>query len=267
VSARSVCLAAIALVFWAPAGLGARSAEDARPVSSDEVQRRWHERLSGRTFVASVVMDVDLDGLREDRRLTVVRDDEAGTTERVMIRFDSPPSLRNVGLLYLEQDDRANDYFLYRPAARRVRRLPEEAVTENLYGLDPEFLGFGVARSEPTEVESLNVVALGASRAYRLVERALEDNRRFDERTVWVDEVTGIPLRTEHRLDGKTVLTAETLEIKEVQGVATPVRMRFARPVDRVRVELLIEEVDYDASIPADVFSVFALTKSQDPGH
>ena len=156
--------------------------------------------------------------------------------------------------------------FLYRPSARRVRRLPEDAVTESLYGLDPEFLGFGIARSEPTEVRSLNTVALGASVAHRLVERALRDNPRFDERTVWIDEDTSIPLRTEHRLDGRTVLTAETLEIREIQGVATPVRMRFARPVDRIRVELVIEEVDYHASIPEEVFSLFSLTKSQDPG-
>ncbi len=246
--------------------MGARSEDDARAVTPDEVQRRWHERLSGRTFVARVVMDVDLDGLREDRHLTVVRDDEAGTAERVMIRFDTPPSLRNVGLLYLEQQDRANDYFLYRPSARRVRRLPAEAVSENLYGLDPEFLGFGVAKSEPTEVTSFNSVALGASRAYRLVERARHANRRFDERTVWIDEATSIPLRTELRLACETVLIAETLEIREIQGVATPVRMRFARPLDRVHVDLVIEAVDYDAGIPADVFSVFALTKSQDPG-
>ena len=112
VTARSALLLGIALVVCVPLGLGARSSEDAAPLTSDEVRRRWHQRLSGRSFVARVVMQVDLDGLREDRQLTVLRDDAGGGAERVMIRFDSPASLRNVGLLYLEQGDRTNDYFL-----------------------------------------------------------------------------------------------------------------------------------------------------------
>ena len=55
-------------------------------------------------------------------------------------------------MLFLEQADRPNDYFLYNPEQRRVRRLPESIANDDVYGIDLEFLGFGVAQSEPTEV-------------------------------------------------------------------------------------------------------------------
>ncbi len=219
--------------------------------------------MDGKHFTARVRMDVDLGGLTEERRLTVHRDDEDRSSERLLIRFESPESLRNLGLLYLEQADRPNDYFLYRPAVRRVRRLQQSAITNNLYGVDPEFLGFGIAETEPTRVRSMKSVRLNGHDAYRLVEEARSPNPRFEERTVWIDRETFVPLRTEHRLNGKRVLTAETIEIRRVQGVPTPMRMHFERPLDGTRVQLVVEEVDYERPIPEDVFSVFTLMKSQ----
>ena len=53
-------------------------------------------------------------------------------------------------MLFLEQQTRPNDYFLYQPELRRVRRLPEAVANDDVYGIDLEFLGFGVAQSEPT---------------------------------------------------------------------------------------------------------------------
>ena len=239
------------------------AADDAVPVSRNEVQRRWHSRMDGRHFVARIRMEVDLGGLHEDRSLTVHRDDANGSAERVMIRFEAPPALRKLGLLYFERADQPNDYFLYRPSVRRIRRLQESAVTGNLYGIDPEFLGFGIAETEPTKIKSMKIVRLRGRHAYRLTENARKANSRFDTRTVWIDRDTFIPLRTEHELNGRSVLIAKTLEIREVQGVPTPVRMHFERPLDGTRVDLVVETVDYERPIPEDVFSVFNLTKSR----
>jgi hypothetical protein len=240
-------------------------ADDAVPLSRNEVHERWHSRMDGRHFVARIRMTVDLGGLREDRSLTVHRDDANGRAERVMIRFESPPALRKLGLLYLERTGQPNDYFLYRPSVRRIRRLQQSAVTSNLYGIDPEFLGFGIAETEPTRIKSMKIMRLGDRHAYRLTERAREANARFDTRTVWIDRETFIPLRTEHELNGRSVLIAQTLEIRKVQGVPTPLRMHFERPLDGTRVDLVVESVDYERPIPEDVFSIFNLTKSR-PG-
>lgn len=258
-------LIGLLLMLCTTASAPLRAAEDAVPLSREEVQRRWHARMDGRHFMARVRMQVDLGGLIEERRLTVHRDNGDGVSERVLIRFESPPALRRMGLLYFERADRPNDYFLYRPAVRRVRRLQQSSVTNNLYGIDPEFLGFGLAETEPTRIQSMKLVKLNGREAYRLVERARESNPRFDERTVWIDRTTFIPLRTEHRIKGKLVLSAETIEIREVQGIQTPVRMHFERPQDGTSVELEVLSVDYEQPIPEAVFSVFNLTKTELP--
>ena len=236
-------------------------ATDATPFTARDVAARWHERLSERHFSATVRMEVDLGGLREERRMRVFRDDERGD-ERVLIRFDAPADLRNVGLLYLEHSGQPNDYFLYQPELRRIRRLPETVAGDDVYGIDLEFLGFGVAQTTPTALGAMQRETLGGRAVYRLEERADPPNRRFEERVTWIDAETFVPLRTEHRRDGRVVLVAETLEVGEVQGVATPRRMRFTKPIEKRDVKLFVDAVDYEAPIPEEHFSAIALTKS-----
>lgn len=236
---------------------------EAAPLSAEQVKARWHGRLDRRHFSARVHLALEQPGLREDRELIVWRDDASGDGERVMIRFESPPDLRRVGLLYLERTDRPNDYFLYQPALRRVRRLPEALANEDVYGIDLEFMGFGVAQSEPTEVESVRADVLGGRAAWRLAERALRANPRFERRVTWLDAEHFIPLRTEHHRGGRLRLVATTLETRAVQGVATPLRMRFERPGTGRRVELRVDGVDYESPIPEEYFSTLALLRAQ----
>ena len=259
-------VSALALVLTVPA-LAPASDElelDARPLSATEVAARWHGRLDSRHFIAHITLEMQLTGLRERRELLIWRDD-ASAAERVLIRFEAPRDLRGISLLYLERSDSANEYFLYQPALRVVRRLPESIASEDVYGIDLEFLGFGGAQTEPTEIESLASESLDGRPAYRLTERAQRKNPRFDTRITWLDRESFVPLRTEHHAEGRLELVATTLETRPVQGVPTPLRMRFEHPVAGRKIELVVESVDYESAIPPEYFSTLALIRSRFP--
>jgi hypothetical protein len=170
-----------------------------------------------------------------------------------------------VGLLYLEQTGRPNDYFLYQPAVGRIRRLPQSIADDDVYGIDLEFLGFGVAQTAPTEIAGMKRESLDGRAVYLLEERATIANPRFEQRRTWVDAQSFIPLRTEHLREGRVVLRADTLEVADVQGVPTPRRMRFLEPVEKREVLLTVEAVDYQAPIPEEHFSALALLRAQGP--
>jgi len=101
-----------------------------------------------------------------------------------MVRFTQPESVRNVGVLFSRAAGPPNDYFLYQPELRRVRRLPRRSPTKTSTASD-RVPGFGVAQSEPTEVDGMKRETVDGRPAYRLTERALRDNPRFDERVTW----------------------------------------------------------------------------------
>jgi hypothetical protein len=227
--------------------------------SPEDVKQHWISRLEGRHFSAHVRLEIEREGWKEAREIDVWRDDQKGSGERLMARFEAPPDLRGLALLYLEHPDRSNDYFLYEPALRRVRRVAERLAREDVYGVDLEYLGLSAAQLEPTAVDSVVPVMLGERHCLRLTERARQSNPRFDERVVWLDPTTWIPLQAEHRRQGRVVLRAQSEEIREIQGVATPVRMLFERPEEHERVRMSVDRVDYESPIPDTFFSTMQM--------
>jgi hypothetical protein len=257
-----------AMVFAALLALAASAAAiESGSLGPEAVKKRWHSRLAGMHFSARVQLSMDMGGIHEERELLVWRTDEAVGAERVMVRFTQPESVRNVGVLFLEQQGRPNDYFLYQPELRRVRRLPEAIASDDVYGIDLEFLGFGVAQSEPTEILDMAPETLDGRPTYRLRERALRPNPRFEERLTWIDASSFIPVRTEQFRAGAKRLVARTTEIRDVRGVATPTRMEFENTIDRRKVLLRVAEVDYDVPIPEEYFSTMALVRAKIAAH
>lgn len=235
---------------------------DAAPAASPEsVQRSRHSRLDGRHFTADVEMRIERDGRSEDRRLVVWRDDEGMARERILARFLSPADLKDFGLLYLENDGRPNDYFVHQPALARVRRVSESVASQDIYGVDLDFLGFGVAQSVRCTADDLQRTELRGRQVYQLTERATEPNQRFDERVTWIDAATFVPLRTEHHRAGKPVLIAQVLRLETIQGVPTPIESIFERPGVGEKVTMIVRSIDYETPIARDFFSTLALIK------
>jgi hypothetical protein len=218
------------------------------------------ERHDGRAFTAKVTVRIRHRDIDEARHMEVWRDDKGGL-ERLMARFDAPPEIRGLGLLYLEQSGRSNDYFVYQPGTKRTRRVPETMVREDVYGVDLEYLGVGVAQLEPTRVDSVAEAVLDDRPAIRLEEHAERPGARFDRRVVWLQPDTFVPLRTEHYRGDQLVLVAITERIEAVQGVETPRRVRFERPLDRQIVEMEVEAVDYVSRIPEAFFTTMRLVQ------
>lgn len=230
------------------------------PMPQEEIRQRWLGRLDGRHFTATVGLTLDRDGKTEERKVAVWRDDEHGR-ERLMARFEEPYDLRGVGLLYIQNLDRPNDYFFYQPSTGRVRRIAESLAREDIYGIDLEYLGFGFAQREPADVEAVHYEDLGDRRVLCFTQHAHTPNSRFDRETIWIDPSTYLPLQIVRSLHGEAVLRARTDEIKVIQGVPTPIRLSFEREAKQETVILTVEHIDYEATIPDVYFSTFALVQ------
>jgi hypothetical protein len=228
----------------------------------EEIRQRWLGRLNGRHFTATVDLTLEHNGKSEKRKVAVWRDDEHGR-ERLMARFEEPYDMRGVGLLYLQNLDHPNDYFLYQPSTGRVRRIAESLAREDIYGIDLEYLGFGVAQREPVDVENAGFDLLDGHRVLRLVQHARTTNPRFDREAVWIDPSTYIPLQVVHYRQGEVVLLVRTEQVESIQGVPTPVRSSFQRQAKQETVLMTVEHIDYEERIPDVYFSTFSLVEKR----
>jgi len=231
-------------------------------LSPEDVQSRWLRRLDGRHFNATVALTLDRQGKREERRLTVWRDDVGPHHERALARFDEPPDMRGLALLYLENSGRPNDYFLYQPSTRRVRRIAEVLAREDIYGIDLEYLGFGLAQSQATRAESVAEDTTQGHPTLRLSERALESNPRFDRRVTWLDPGTFVPVQTVHYRGESEVLRGRTEDVRTIQGIPTPLRIVFEKTAPSETVTMEVTAIDYATPIPEEYFSTLALLKA-----
>jgi hypothetical protein len=248
--------AAVLLLVALPA-----RAVDEEPPTTEEVQRQWRTRMEGRHFTSRVRMTVELDGKREERRLLIFRDDVGERRERLYARFESPPELRDLAILYIENPERANDYFMYQPATGRIRRISDSVARQDIYGVDFEYLGFGLAQFEPIEVEEVERTELEGRPMLRIRERATRWNPRFDTRINWVDPTTLVLMRTEHHRDGRRRLIVRTEEVGSMEGIAFARRVVFERPDAHEVVTMEVESLDLVSRIPPDVFSTLQLIK------
>jgi len=219
------------------------------------VQQLWLSGLDGKHFTAHIVVELPHEGKNEERKVTFWRDD-ARRRQRLMARFEESYDLRGVGLLCVENLDRPPDYFIYQPVTGRVRRIAETLAREHIYGIDLEFLGFGVTQREPVDLESVGYDVLGGRKVFHLIQRARSPNLRFEREAIWIDPSTYLFLKTIHYRHGEIVLQAHPEEVKLIQAVSS-----FEREGNKETAVLGLEQIDYEAAIPEAYFSTLALVQ------
>jgi hypothetical protein len=194
-----------------------------------------------------------------DRRMTL-RWDDSEKRERLLLRIEWPDEIRGQSWLMLENVDRPNEFYVYstRRASIPVRRLRRIREGNPFAGADLDYLGFRVARHGNPVATSVTTETVGERKALRLTEEATD--MYFDRRDIWLDARTFVPLRGEYWVGDKKYLEAETEEIRLVQGVETPTRIRFTIPAtdDKPARNAFwkVESIDYDRPILESFFSV-----------
>lgn len=239
----------LACLTWTSTGAGAVPPG----LDAQEVADRWAGRLSGKSYTATVTFGMKDEG---EKRLTI-RWDDSQKRERLLVRFEWPEALRGNSFLMLENNDRPNEYYYYSTArsglgVRRIRRI---ARGNPFAGGEFDYLHFRVARHGHPVPKAVETDRLDGRDVYVLTEEA--ENMHFERREIWLDPETFVPLRGEYWRNGEKFLEAETVEIRQIQGIPTPVQIRFHYPA---RPELApavwqVDSIDYERPILDSYFA------------
>ena len=183
---------------------------------------------------------------------------------RILVRFDTPPEVKGVGMLTLNRPGAAAEQWLYTPAIQRDRRIAPQEKSQRFMGTDLTNEDMEERAIEDYDYDLLGEESYGGQPAYKI--RAVykdRGNSQYSQLYLWVRKDTVATTYVEFYIDGKQHKTMRWDEWKQIQGIWTPhfteVRNLSRGSTTRIR----SSNVKYNLKFDSDWFSLRNLRKTQ----
>jgi outer membrane lipoprotein-sorting protein len=246
------------LVILGIVTLGA--ALSARGQSAEEILRRVDAAVSGpaapRDMEAVMTMTIaSASGTVKTRRLRVWSQAAAGGVTRRLMKFLSPPDVRDIGFLTLSDDQ----MYLYLPEFRRVRRIASHNKSENFVGSDFSYDDLSVSAFGDSYVPSL-AGQDGATWTLDLERQAGADSP-YKKIKLKVSKESFLPVRMELHDASGALVKVEEQENGRAGNCWVPTTIRMNDVKSGSRTELVMVGIKTDQGLADEVFTQRFLQK------
>lgn len=229
------------------------------------IAQKVYDRDAGKNSYAETQMVlIDKRG-RERVRTLLVALKYYGNMSKRYLRFLDPASIKDTAFLSWENQDRADDQFLYLPALGRVRRIASgqkdqsfansDFTYEDLEKRKVDFDTHHLLRSESYEHYHCWVLESTSKDAH---------NTQYSRLVSWIDQKTFVPVKVEY-YDKRESLTKTLLvhRLEQVEGIWTAMESEMRDLQKKQSTLLKIITIRYNRDIPDAVFTERYL---QNPG-
>ena len=259
-----VLLLTLPITLWATPAL-------AELPNGDEIIKRLNARNEGQAVSRNVLMEmIDKRGKTRTRQTRSYRkyfDDE----KRTVIFYLKPRNIKDTA--YLTYDyaavDRDDDQWLYLPAMRKVRRI--SAADRGDYFLGTDFTYEDIKKETKVSAEDYTYRTLGEETIdghHTYIIEATPINQKiakelgYSKVKMWVDSEIWISRKTDfHDLRGKHLKTTLTLNVQNIQGIWTPLRLEVNNHKSGHQSKFTFSDIDYNTEISDDLFTERALRR------
>jgi hypothetical protein len=251
-----------ALALLAPSGpVGAEDAAPAPPPARELLERAFHN-LYADDYVQMLVFETrSRGGSATSRRLQLTRKRSQGRG-RALLRFLEPADIRRTAVLVLENPDRADDLYVYLPAARMTRHLGATQRADSFFGTDLSYEDVEPKRAEDWEASGL---AWGEHRGAPCARIEIRPRAGFESSYERLDACVeverGVLLWSEFHRGGRAVkrLEVEPASLRRVGTREFPFAMTFSTPARGSETRVLTESYELRPEIPEELFSAWNL--------
>jgi len=238
---------------------GATHADNA----ADELAQKVYDRPNGRdaTTQGRMVLTEKGHSPRIREMVTYRLDMKRGQTAN-LTRFLSPEDIAGTGLLTVDKADGSSDQWLYLPALDRVRRVATSNKGGRFVGSDLNYEDLQERKVAEDKYRLLGQEAVGGIVCERLESIPVDpDNSVYAKRISWIDPKTLLPLRIDYFEGdaGQAIKRWLLIKKERVQGFWTVMESRVIDLKSGHETQLLLDTIQYDRRLPADLFSSKAL--------
>ncbi len=257
---------------------------DGDVVPSRRAQRRQRVReevpvppaqeLLGQTFTSiygintsqlvQVVKHTD-GGEKNQARLQVLRKKVKGRLHSIA-NFSSPDHMRGTRILTIENFDRNDDYFVYLPSMRRVRRVTNSQRADSFLGTDLTYEDIEPKRLNNFELIGRSSLKMDGENVHVVMARPLYDSA-YDRAEFFIAEKDAAWLEHRYYKQGSfkpfKIIYSPREHMKVVDGHAFPTRV-FVKDLEKGSLtELRMLELKLNPEIDDRLFSVVQLEKGR----
>lgn len=239
-------------------GLGASLSVQGQ--SAEDILRKVDAAVSGpaapRDMEAVMTMTItSAAGAVKTRRLRVWSQVVSGGESRRLMKFLSPPDVRDIGFLSLANDQ----MYLYLPEFRRIRRIASHNKSESFVGSDFSYEDLGASAFSGSFVPTL---AGQDDKTWTLdLERRPGTDKLYKKIKLVVSKETSLPVRMELHDNAAALVKIAEQENGRAGAYRVPVLIRMRDVKSGSRTELAMGDIKVDQSLGDEVFTQRNLQK------
>jgi outer membrane lipoprotein-sorting protein len=232
-------------------------AQDARQIVQ-EAQKRTRsssERYEGTLQVFSR-------GKVSDKRWNFARIGSHGNSKSVL-RFVAPAEVKGVALLVVNHPDRASDQWMWTPATARDRRIALQDRSQRFFGTDFSFEDLEERDVDQYDFRMLGDDAIDGAACWKIEARPKESkSSQYTLSRLWIRKDNYAFAQIENEVKGgQLARRLRYLDLKNVQGIWTALRLEMTDLRRGSRTVLTLEKLEYNVPMKDDEFTLQALRR------
>ena len=181
---------------------------------------------------------------------------------KVLVVFKTPPDLKDVGFLVHARTFTDRDLWAYFPEFKRIRRIPTNSQDDSFFGSDFSYDDFG----GPPNLDEYSFTILREEvqdgRPCYVVEVTPKVRRKWNRYVAWVAKDLFIHLKIEYFKDQEPYRAGTFTDVRIVDDIPTPFKMRMENVKTGHKTELTIESLRYHTSFPDELFTQRSLERA-----
>jgi len=234
-------------------------AQDARAII-EESQRRAR---SGSQRYEGTLEVIDARRKVSTKRWVYERLGSAGNSKAVL-RFTAPPEVKGVALLIHNYPDRASDQWMWTPAVQRERRIAFQDRRTRFFGTDFTFEDLEERDVDRSTYRMLGEEAIAGEPCWKIESTPRPEARsQYTRLYVWIRKADYVAAQIDGYGRDKVVRRIRYSDIQNVQKIWTARRIEVEDMTRNSRTVLKLEKLEYDVSLPAELFTLQALRRER----
>lgn len=181
---------------------------------------------------------------------------------KVLVVFQTPPDLKDVGFLVHARTFSDRDLWAYFPEFKRVRRIPTSSQDDAFFGTDFSYDDFGGPPNLDDYTFTIQGEEILEGKPCYVVEVTPKIRRKYTRFVAWVAKDLWVHLKIAYYRDKELYRSGRFTEVRMVDDIPTAYKVRMENNTTNHATELTVNAIQYHTRFADDLFSQRSLERA-----